>query len=435
MRPVRDRSASERPVIGLFGAFDTGDLEEVALRRVIESELGRLRPDVDVVTYAPFGAERPIPGDDGRPALPLGPVASAASLGVDALIVAGDVLMHDEGWAARYGTPAEAMADRGVGTLALTGRRGGEAAASSVLWFAVTSAECEADVSGIRAGAIWARDLATQKHVGGTAVQSGDPLLLAGRVFSPDVLRRRADLLRLCGALPAGRRLVVEIAPSLGASHVVEGLIEAVSAALRADPRLSAVVVDLDPTRQPSAGSRLRLAGLGAERVHHLPDWVGLDDVAAVMSGSVAVLAISPAGAHLAASLSAPVSALDTGLGERFDAAIPLLAGDLTPAVQSFLAAPHKVAIDRAIEQLDGAFAELAERLPHGAGAAHVAPQADATASALAILQRRLADERTALAAELSRMQAELDHLRASPEHRLARPIREGYQRWQRRRT
>jgi hypothetical protein len=422
-------------VIGLFGAFDTGDLGEVALRRVIESELGRLRPDVDLVTYAPLGAERPIPGDEGRPARPLVPVASAATLGVDALIIAGDVLLDDEGWGARYGTPAETMADRGVATLALTGRRGGQAAAASLIWFAVTSAAGEADVSGIDAGAIWARDLATQKHVGGTAAQSGDPLLLAGRLFSPEVLRRRADLLRLCGALPAGRRLVVETAPGLGASHVIEGLIEAVSAALRGDPRLSAVVVDLDPTRQPSAGSRLQLPGLSAERVHHLPDWVGLDDIAAVMSGSVAVLAISPEGAHLAASLSTPVSALDTGLGERFDAAIPLLDGDLTPAVLSILAAPHTVAIDRAREQLDGAFAELAERLPHRADSVHVASQADATESALAILQRRLADERTALSAELSRLQAELDHLRASPEHRLARPIREGYQRWQRRRT
>jgi len=55
--------------------------------------------------------------------------------------------------------------------------------------------------------------------------------------------------------------------------------------------------------------------------------------------------------------------------------------------------------------------------------------------SALAILQQRLVDERTALQAELSRVQSELDHLRASPEHRIARPIREGYQRWQRRRT
>jgi uncharacterized small protein (DUF1192 family) len=60
---------------------------------------------------------------------------------------------------------------------------------------------------------------------------------------------------------------------------------------------------------------------------------------------------------------------------------------------------------------------------------------ADPTESALAILQRRLVDERTALQAELSRLQAEIEHLQASPEHRIARPIRERYQRWQRRRT
>jgi len=60
--------AAARPVIGLFGGFDTGDLGEVALRRVMERELRRRRPDIDLIAMAPFGAERPIPGDEGRPA-------------------------------------------------------------------------------------------------------------------------------------------------------------------------------------------------------------------------------------------------------------------------------------------------------------------------------------------------------------------------------
>ena len=103
--------------------------------------------------------------------------------------------------------------------------------------------------------------------------------------------------------------------------------------------------------------------------------------------------------------------------------------------LQTLIAGAHPAAIDKAIETLEGAFAELAQRLPHTASSATTPFGADPVASALAILQRRLVDERTALQAELSRLQAELDHLRASPEHRIARPIREGYQRWQRRRT
>ncbi len=63
--------AARGPVVGLFGAFDTGELGEVALRRVIESELAGRRPDIEVVALAPFGAERPVPGDEGRPARPL----------------------------------------------------------------------------------------------------------------------------------------------------------------------------------------------------------------------------------------------------------------------------------------------------------------------------------------------------------------------------
>jgi hypothetical protein len=153
------------------------------------------------------------------------------------------------------------------------------------------------------------------------------------------------------------------------------------------------------------------------------------------MSGCVAVVASSPAGAHLAAGLGAPVSAADAGLGDRFDPAIPVLAGDLTPAIAALIASKQAVNIDSAVQTLDGAFAELAERLPRATGSARGALEPDAATSALAILQQRLVDERAALQAELSRIQAELDHLRASPEHRLARPLREGYQRWQKRRT
>ena len=195
------------------------------------------------------------------------------------------------------------------------------------------------------------------------------------------------------------------------------------------------VVVTLDPTRHARDGSAFTVPGLIAERVHHLPEWVGLDDIAAAISGSVAVVASSPAGAHLAAALGAPVAAADAGIGDRFDPAIPVLTGDLTPAIAALIASRQTVNIDAAVQTLDGAFAELAERLPQAAGSPRFALAADAGTSALAILQQRLVDERAALQAELSRMQAELDHLRATPEHRLARPIREGYQRWQRRRT
>lgn len=426
--------AAERPVVGLFGAFDTGELGEVALRRVLESELRGRRQDIDLVVLAPFGAERPVPGDEGRPALPLPHPDGGEPLGLDALIITGDVLGDGAHWAARYRVTTEAMADRGVATLAQTGSLGGRDAAASVTWFAVGGAGSELDVARLGAKDVWARDPATQELLGGTAVQSGDPLLLARRVFPPDVVRRRADLLRLCGALPTGRRAVIEVVPGLGAAHSYAGLVDAIAAALLADPKLSVVVVDLDPTRQPHPDSTFRVPGLLAERVHHLPVWVGLDDIAAAMSGSVAVVAGSPAGAHLAASLGVPVSVVDTGLGRRFESAIPVLAADAS-GIPALLAGTEPVAIDQPMQTLDAALTELAERLPRAPVARRTTLDPDATTSALAVLQQRLVDERTALQAELSRLQSELDHLRASPEHRIARPIREGYQRWQRRRT
>jgi len=422
-------------VVGLFGAFDTGDLGEIALRRVVEAELSRRRPDIELVALAPFGAEHPIPGDEGHPARPLRAVEGGESLTLDALVISGDVLGDDEHWAARYPTAIEEMAGRGVAALALAGTRGGRNVAPSVTWFAVGAAGGEVDVAGLAGKDVWARDAATQERLGGTAVQSGDPLLLAARVFSADALRRRTDLLRMCGALPAGRRVVIEVATGLAASPPSEQLVEAVAAALHGDPKLSVVIATLNPTGQPSLESVLQVPGLVAERVHRLPAWAGLDDVAAAIAGSVAVLATTPAGAHLAASVGVPVTALDTGFGDRFDPAIHMLTAVAPDALQTLIAGAHPVAIDKAIETLDGAFAELAQRLPRTASPAPSPFGEDLVASALAILQQRLVDERTALQAELSRVQAELDHLRASPEHRIARPIREGYQRWQRRRT
>jgi hypothetical protein len=424
--------AADRPVVGLFGAFDTGELGEVALRRVIESELTRRRPDIELVAIAPLGAEHPIPGDEGRPARSLGAEAPGA---LDVLIIAGDVLGDDEHWAGRYPVPVNVMSDRGVAALSATGRQNGRVIAGSVKWFAVGSPAGDLDAIDLQGQDVWARNLATQERLGGTAVQSGDPLLMAGRVFAPEVLRRRAGLLRLCGAVPSGPRLVIEMAPNLASPEPREELVSALATALRADPKLSLVVVTLDPTRQPSAASKLSIPGLIAERAHHLPAWVGLDDIAATISGSVAVVASSPAGAHLAAALGTPVSAADAGLGDRFDPAIPLLDGDLTAAIAALVATKQPVNIDAAVQTLDGAFAELAQRLPTAAGSPRAALERDGVTSAVAILQQRLVDERAALQAELSRIQSELDHLRASPEHRLARPIREGYQRWQRRRT
>jgi hypothetical protein len=427
--------AAERPAIGLFGAFDTGDLGEVALRRVMESELRRRRPDLDVVVIAPFGAERPIPGDEGRPARALPPVAAGEGLGVDALIITGDVLARDGRWAARYQVAPDVITERGVAALALTGLRAGAPAADRVIWFGVgVSDDQEADASGLMGRDVWVRSSATEDRVGGTAAQSGDPVLVASRVFGVDALRRRTDLLRMCGALPAGARLLLEVARGVETASIGEELIEALRGALRSNPKLSLIVLSLDPTGQPPE-TLLRIEGLIAERVHHVPEWSGLDDVAAAMSGAAAVVATTPAGAHLAASLGAPVALIGGGAGARNAPGIPVLTSDLGAGIAALLAGGSSPDIGEAVTTLDAAFTELVERLPRVADVTVARKHPDPVASAIAILQQRLVDERTALQAELSRVEAELEHLKASPEHRIARPIREGYQRWQRRRT
>jgi hypothetical protein len=426
--------AAERPVVGLFGAFDTGDLGEVALRRVIERELSRRRPDIDVIAMAPFGAERPIPGDEGRPARALPPVAAGSGLSVDALVISGDVLAGDRQWAMRYQVAPEVIEERGVEALALAGMRSGAPAAAQVIWFGVGAPDDhDVEVRDLVGRDVWARDRATEERLGGTAAQSGDPVLLAARVFGADALRRRGDLLRMCGVLPAGPRLVVEVARGIEAPGDGQVLVDALRGALRSDPKLSLIVLSLDPAGQPPE-SLLDIEGLIAERVHHFPDWAGLDDVAAAMSGAAAVVAITPAGAHLAAALGTPVAVIGSGAGARCAPGIPVLTSEVLAGVAELLAGASPLDLAEVVNTLDAAFAELGERLTRMSGATAARKQPDQVASAIAILQQRLVDERTALEAELSRVEAELEHLRASPEHRIARPIREWYQRWQRRR-
>ncbi len=428
-----DGAAAAGPLIGLFGAFDTGDLGEVALRRVIEAELRRRRPDIELVTMAPFGSERPVPGDDGRPARPL-PSGPDGDLGLDALIITGDVLASDAVWAARYAVAPDALSERDVAALASTGMRGGRPAASQVIWFGVGGPDgTDVDVSVLAGRDVWVRDAATQERIGGTAVQSGDPLLLAARVFEPDTLRKRADLLRMCGVQPSGRRLVLEVTRGVQPPDVRDRLTEALTAALRADPSLSLIVLTLNPTEPRPPG--IDIGGPLAAQVHHLPEWVGLDDIAAAMSGATAVIGTTGPGAHLAAALGTPVIALDSAGTAGQVAGIPTFASDPTEQLAALLAGGEPVEIAPATTSLDGAFAELARRLPADRHSAAAAVSRDPTESALAVLQQRLVDERTALQAELSRLQAEIEHLERSPEHRIARPLREGYQRWRRRRT
>jgi hypothetical protein len=383
---------------------------------------------------APFGAEHPVPADEGRPARGLPPIAAGEGLGIDALVISGDVLAGDRSWAMRYPVAPDVIEERGVAALVLGGVRSGAPAASQVIWFAVgASDDPDVDLGGLSGRDVWVRNRATEERLGGTAAQSGDPVLLAARVFGVDALRRRADLLRMCGVLPAGPRLVVEVARGIEASGSDE-LVDALRGALRSDPKLSLIVVSLDPTRQ-SPDTMLHIGGLIAERVHHVPDWVDLDDIAATMSGAAAVVATTPAGAHLAAALGTPAAVVGSGAVGRCAPGIPVLADGGSAGVAALLADGSPLDLTDAVNTLDAAFAELCERLPREPGVTATRKQEDPVVSAIAVLQQRLVDERTALQAELSRVEAELEHLRSSPEHRIARPIREGYQRWQRRRT
>ena len=329
--------AAERPVVGLFGAFDTGEIGEMALRRVIESELGRRRPDIDLIALAPFGVEHPVPGDEGRPARPLPHGVGAGELDLDALILSGDVLGDDLSWAARYGVPVEAMSRP-------RRRRPG---AQRARWLVGTrpprqlvrgrSGRWRGGVSRLKGKDVWARNLATHERLGGTAAQSGDPVLLASRIFSPDVLRRRADLLRLCGAVPTGRRVVIEasarpLSPIRRASCRSGGGSSARRPEVRGcrrqpQPGETGVSRDTLPGAGGDRRARAHASGLGGARRHR--------------------------GCHLRIGrrwwpprrrerisrpqLGVPVLAIDPNASHRFDPVIPHVAGDVAYAVEALL--------------------------------------------------------------------------------------------------
>ena len=216
-----------------------------------------------------------MPGDEGRPARPLphGGTTPPTGLELDALIVAGDVLADDAlmggALSRRRRTPSPPGASH---RWCSRDRSAQHRPAGVIVWFAVGAPDAGVDVGpALGARSVWVRDPATLSRIGGTAVYSGDPLFLAARVFPAEAIRKRADLLRLCGALPAGRRLVVEW--SRGGASDLEHVGPALSGALRADPTL--VVIVREP-HAAGAGRRMAARRRGAAcRARAPPSGVG----------------------------------------------------------------------------------------------------------------------------------------------------------------
>ena len=195
-------------------------------------------------------------------------------------------------WARRYAIAPEALAERGVAALALTGRRGrspGRGAGDLVRGRNLRCPGRRSRSSRWR-GCVGTQLGATQEKVGdhGRGVRRS----AAARV--PRVRRRGPSPAR--GSAPnvrrsaAGSRLVVEAREALRVTRRrADRWSRGSRQLLRADPALSVIVLSLDPLPRPwRPASRLT-----ADRraMHHLPAWVGLDDIAAAMSGASAVIA------------------------------------------------------------------------------------------------------------------------------------------------
>src|SRR2546421_8375836 len=167
--PTMRKSASCS--IGVLGTFDTDLFDDALAPRVLRRELKARLPGAEIITFAPYGALRPTPRDGGEPAEPLGrwspDRAAALTAGVDCVLVTRTDPFPDHDRLARsYGV------DRAVlDELELEG------------WFIDGSAR------------------AAEERCPVITFES-DPVVLAPRLFSPDLLTKRLEYLWLMGWYP-----------------------------------------------------------------------------------------------------------------------------------------------------------------------------------------------------------------------------------------
>jgi hypothetical protein len=359
--------------IALWGAFDIEDSGRLAGARVLAAELRRRLPGAMVTAFAPLGRRRSLALDDGRPAEPIpdGPGAMAA---FDCAVVClGDPLTAPEHAASVWGDAALAAPLRVPPDEATTG-------------CPVIPVDLPPD---------------------GAAVPP--PLLLLPRLLLAQTLERRLDLQRLLGWLPESGPVV-----TVAGDARLQGDVDALARALR--PRVDAgtaaieiVVTGRYGGEEAFAASLERALGGRCRRV---PGIASIDDAAAAVAASAAVLATPGPCLWLAAALGVPAVAMAagnqaatvSGLGVpevsagALDAAVGRLLEGGIPAAGP---APAVAALDTHLDRLAGSV--LMASLRRRGGAVPVS-EAERTDAALRIareaLGRRLIAERHVLQSE-----------------------------------
>ncbi len=255
-RPAAKARLAPWPHVAAVGPFDGENLEDQLLARILERELQSRLPGLSLVPHAFRREPEPIALDGGF---------SAQGL---------EALLPDEG------APSEPPFDCVV-----------------VCGEGLSPADAE------RIREVWPADALFLDRV------DPDLLLLASRLFPPDLLRRRIGFLRLVGGFPpAGRPLVIQGGRALACSE------EIIAAQVhRVGSNHDGIVL---MAAEPAKGDREFLSSLAARLpgpVTVVPECAGVADLLAVLAHAGCFLGSSRGAALAAASFGVPTLPIASG--------------------------------------------------------------------------------------------------------------------------
>ncbi|HEX2031216.1 MAG TPA: hypothetical protein VHL78_07435 [Actinomycetota bacterium] len=405
-RPV-DAAATRAPVrVGIWGLFDVEDFGAAAILRVLRHELARRIPGLELRTFSPLGYDHATRWDGGEPSEPFGPwsperVGELAEA-LDAVVVAGEVVVDDAGLAPAYGLPPEDLVARAPSRFLVEGLGPELEADCPVAYFAAglpdpgphapRLAAALSPRSIVSVGDEAARDRLAAAGVAAPVEVVPHPAALLPAAIRPDVLDRRLEYLRAMGWYPRGEAVVV-VGPA-GRVDAAPAVAEGLAPLLADRPGAVVVCAGLAPGDDAFADALARALG---DRAHR-PGALTLEDVAAALQGSAGVVTSSVAVAAAAAGFERPAILLDLDADPRLEEAahaadaVVRSARDVAAALEKVaaagsagevaagLAAPLHAELDRLAAMAVDAGAS------RGAARGSVAPDAD-----LEELRRRLA--------------------------------------------
>ena len=368
--------------IGVLGTFDTGLFDDALAPRVLRRELMARIPGVEIITFAPYGALRPTPRDGGEAAEPLGrwspDRAAALAAGLDCVLVTCTDPPPDHDRLARsYGV------DRAV-----------------------------LDEADLRRWFVDGPALAPEQRC--PVVTLGpDPLVLAPRLFSPDLLTKRLEYLWLMGWYPSeGAAVVVE--GEVGLLPIVPRLAAELSEFAASESDLKVVLAELGSPGGAEFASELA-AKLPPECLYRLPAFAGIEDIAAAIANCAILAGGSRRAGLVAQAYGRAWIALDPATcptSEQFEHARK---ADPAPAAGASPAAQADAELDRIAEV--ARTAALARRQKEASMAE--TQRLSETEEMLGHLQvahearsRRLATERMVFANHLHKAEAEIARLK-----------------------